>query len=212
MEELIELYLFQHKHCPLPLIGSLQLKDGHAVAWHGDNKLSAPVPQIELTKTEISSEHFIAFIAAYDKISIGEASLTLQKYCLELQKLTAYKEMKLEHAGRFYIDQYGALVFKQDALPKEFLPSVPIQRVVRSKSASHNIRVGDNETTTEYMTEYYSEKEKTKTGMWWIIALILTVIIAAALYFYFKDHSYTENFGNVQPVITSPVESTYQTK
>ncbi|MEO6668472.1 MAG: hypothetical protein ABIN36_03280 [Ferruginibacter sp.] len=211
MEELIEQYLFQHKVCPLPSIGSLQIKEGNAVAWHGDNKLSAPVPQIELIKTEIPAEHFIAFIAASEKISIGEASLTLQKYCLELQKLNTYKEMKLEHAGRFYIDQSGSLVFKQQTLPKEFLPSVSVQRVVRSKSASHNLRVGDNETTSEYMTEYYSGKEKIKKERWWIAALLLTAIAAAGLYLYFKEHSYTEKFGNVQPTTISPIESTYRT-
>jgi hypothetical protein len=210
MEELIEQYLFLHKECPLPLIGSLQIKEGNAVAWHGDNKLSAPVPQIELSKTEVPAEHFIAFIASREKISIGEASLSLQKYCLELQKLNTYKEMKLEHAGRFYIDHTGSLFFKQDALPKEFLPTISIQRIVRSKSTSHNLRVGDNETTSEYMAEYYSGKEKSKKENWWIAALVLTAIAAAGLYFYFKDHNYTENFGNVQPVTTSPVEKTYQ--
>ena len=212
MEELIEQYLFQHKVCPLPLIGALRIKEGTAVAWHGDNKLSAPVPQIELAKTEMPAEHFIAFIAARERISVGEASLTLQKYCLELQKLNSYKEMKLDHAGRFYIDQKGELEFKQESLPKEFLPSVSIQRVTRSKAASHNLRVGDNETTSEYMAEYYSGKEKSKKENWWIAALVLTAIAAAGLYFYFKDHSYTEQFGNGQPVITSPIEHTYRTQ
>ena len=104
MEELIELYLFQYKKCPLPQIGSLIVKEGNAVAWHGDNKLSAPVPQIELSPDIIPADHFIAFIATQKKISIGEASLSLQKYCQDLLKLNAYKEMKLEQAGRFYID------------------------------------------------------------------------------------------------------------
>jgi hypothetical protein len=212
MEELIEQYLFQYKQCPLPLIGALIIKEGNAVAWHGDNKLSAPVPQIELIHTETPADHFIGFIAAREKISIGEASLTLRKYCLELQGLSEYKEMKLEHAGRFYVDHSGTLFFKQEMLPKEFLPTVSIQRIARSKSASHTIRVGDNETTSEYMTEYYSEKGKTKNEKWWIAALLLTAIAVAGLYFYFKDHSYTDNFGNAQPVITSPIESTYRTQ
>lgn len=212
MEALIEQYLFQYKKCPLPNIGLLQINEGHAVAWHGDNKLSAPVPQIAFSKTEIPAEHFIAFIAAQKKISLGEASLSLQKYCDDLGKLDAYKEMKLEQVGRFYIDQSGALVFKQDALPKELLPSVTIQRISRSKMASHNIRVGDTETTSEVMTEFYSDKEVVKKDHWWIGAFILAIATAAILYLYFKDHSYTENFGNVQPTIITPIDQTYQTK
>src|SRR3954462_12807691 len=98
MEELIEQYLFQYKKCPLPLIGTLQIVEGTAVAWHGDNKLSAPVPQIELSKKETAPDQFIAFIASQKRISIGEASVLLQKYCVDLQKLNAYKEMKLEQA------------------------------------------------------------------------------------------------------------------
>ncbi|MFT3911346.1 MAG: hypothetical protein QM737_18130 [Ferruginibacter sp.] len=210
MEELIELYLFQYKKCPLPQIGSLIVKEGNAVAWHGDNKLSAPVPQIELSADTMLADHFIAFIASQKKISIGEASLSLQKYCQDLLKLNTYKEMKLEQAGRFYIDQAGTLVFKQETLVKEFLPTVSIQRISRSKTASHNIRVGDTETTTEAMTEFYHEKEKVKRETWWIGALVLALATAAILYLYFKDHSFNENFGNVQPTSITPVEKTYQ--
>lgn len=212
MEELIEQYLFQNNKCPLPTIGMLRVKESSAVAWHGDNKLSAPVPQIELVKEEIPAEKFIAFISSQKKISIGEASLLLQKYCLDLKKLNAYTEMKLEYAGRFYVDQTGALVFKQEALPKEFLPSVSIERVAHAKTSSHRIRVGDKDTTNEVMTEFYSEKEKVKRENWWIAALILAAAIGAGLYFYFKDHRYNENFGNTPTITTNPPESTYQAK
>ncbi|MEO7522592.1 MAG: hypothetical protein ABIT58_00780 [Ferruginibacter sp.] len=210
MEELIELYLFQYKNCPLPQIGSLRVTEGNAVVWHGDNKLSAPVPQIELTNQEIPADQFIAFISRQKKISIGEASLSLQKYCQDLLKLNAYKDMKLEQAGRFHIDSSGTLVFKQEAILKEFLPAVSIQRVSRAKTTSHNIRVGDTETTSEAMTEFYSDKLRGKKEKWWIAALILTVATAAILYLYFRDHTYKENFGNTQPVNISPTEKTYQ--
>ncbi len=209
METLIEEYLYQHSKCPLPQVGSLRVKDGNAVAWHGDNKLSAPSVQIELSKEEIPSDHFIAFIASQKKVSRGEASLLLQKYCSDLQKLNTYTEMRLEHAGKFFVDNYGKLVFKQEALPKEFIPTVPMQLIARSKHATHNIRVGDRETTNEVMTDYYSEKGKVRKERWWIAALILTAATAGIMYFYFKDHAFGENFGNAQKVEPKPVQATY---
>ncbi len=212
MEDLIEQYLFQYNQCPLPSIGSLHMKDASAISWHGDNKLSAPVPYIELTETENPADHFIRFIATRKKISRGEASILLQQYCADLLKLTAYKEMKLQNAGRFYIDTYGKLVFKQEAAPKEFLPSVQAQRVLHPKTATHNIRVGDTETTSAVMTEFYSDKGKTKKDFWWIWAFALMAIAAVALYFYFKDHQTSENFGNVQPIDTAPMHETYKSK
>ena len=212
MEDLIEQYLFQHNQCPLPSIGTLQLKDGSAIAWHGDNKLSAPVPHIELTGSENPADHFIGFIAARKKISREQASILLQQYCADLQMLTEHREMKLHHAGTFHIDTFGKLVFKQEAAPMEFLPSVPVQRVLHPKPASHTIRVGDTETTSVVMTEFYSDKGKRKKDFWWLWALALTAIAAAALSFYFRDHSAPDNFGNVQPVDTAPMHETYQTK
>jgi hypothetical protein len=62
------------------------------------------------------------------------------------------------------------------------------------------------------MTEYYSEKEVVKKERWWIAALVLGFVAVAILYMYFKDHSYTDNFGNATPVTTTPTEQTYQAK
>src|SRR6187399_3266465 len=113
MEDLVEQYLFIYKNCPFPSIGTLYLRDGNAIAWHGDNKLAAPVPYIEFSPEEISAERFIGFIAAQRNIPPGEASVSLQKFCIGLQKLNAYSEVKLESTGKFYVDQTGALSFKE---------------------------------------------------------------------------------------------------
>jgi hypothetical protein len=210
MEDLIEQYLFLYKQCPLPAVGTLLLKDGNAVTWHGDNKLSAPVPHIELSDVEIPAGGFIGFIAAKKKISEKAAIDLLEKYCSGLQGLSSYGEMKLEHSGKFYIDQAGKLLFKQDTLPKEFLPSVKIKRVVHSRPSSHILRVGDTETTSEVMTEYYSDKGNAKKEKWWIAALLLAIIGATALFFYFRENSINGNFGNTQKYQAAPEEKTYK--
>ncbi len=210
MEDLIEQYLFKYKNCPLPSVGTLQIKESNAVAWHGDNKLSAPGPHIEFSTTETPADHFVAFIATQKNIPVGEASVSLQKYCIGLQKLNSFGEIKLENAGKFFIDHTGILVFQEDPLPKEFLPSIRFDRVPFTKAASHSIRVGDTETTSEVMTEYYSEKEKVKKGNWWIAAVILTVVAGAALAFYYKEHS-RRDVGNTQTFTAPSAQQTYQT-
>jgi hypothetical protein len=212
MEELIEEYLFIQGYCPLPSIGSLQVVSGNAVAWHGDNKLSAPSPVIEFTKKEIPAEAFIAFVSKRKNISIGEASLILQKYCTDLGKLNSYLEMKLENSGRFFVSKSGILEFKQEPVLKELLPPVSIKRVVHSKTSSHRLRVGDKDTTNEVMTEYYSDKPAQRRQNWWIGALLVLAAVITGLYFYFQTHSFSENFGNTQQTEIKPDVKTYETK
>lgn len=209
MEGLIEQYLYQHKVCPLPGIGALILKNGRTIIWHADNKISAPVPSIKLTDSEMPAEQFIAFIAKHNNIPLGEASLLLQKYCIDL-KQDKIRETLLGSAGKFYVDASGALQFKQEVLPKEFLPTVNFQRVVHTKVANHQIRVGDTETTSDVMTEFYSEKETNKKDRWWIAALILLLLVATLVFSYFGEHSFKDKFGNTHGFGAEEAPATYQ--
>jgi hypothetical protein len=210
MEELIQQYLFQKKECPLPSIGTLLIKEGNTVSWFGDHKLAAPVPHIEFDRTEIPAENFIAFIAAQKHISHTDAAATLENYCRDLQNMDTYGQTVLDHAGKFFIDHNGSLVFKHVEVPKIFLPAISVQKVIHPNT-SHTMRVGDTETTTAVMAEYYSEAKDIKKEKWWIAAVLLTLITASILFFYFNGDNHNAAFGNAQPVISKPATETYHT-
>ena len=63
MESLIENFLLRNNHCPLPKIGTLELKVKSAQLQTGENIITSPYPSISLSKKEKSADSFIHFIA-----------------------------------------------------------------------------------------------------------------------------------------------------
>jgi len=86
VEKHIATYLFQHKNCPLPGIGSLELLDGSAYISVGDKKAIAPVPTIYLseTGTKILPEEFELYIAEIENIPTWEAKNRLTHFCRQI--------------------------------------------------------------------------------------------------------------------------------
>jgi len=209
MEELIELYLFKNKKCPLPEIGTLHLTASNPVAWYAEKRIEAPVPVIKLMESSIPADDFIHFIAERKHISRNEAGLLLKKYCNELQNMDAFGETKLPHAGKFYVNADGNLVFKVMEIPREFLPQVNTERV-HHPSASHNMMVGDKETTTTEMAAYYTETEEVSKDKWWIWAIVLSVITIGALALYFSNARYSHTFGNSSQIQPAATINTYR--
>jgi len=208
MEDLIELYLFKNKQCPLPSLGVLKIIDCNAVAQFSEGRIDAPLPTIKLFETPMPSDDFIEFIAAKRNISAAESSALLKQYCNTLQNMDAYNEKKLPNAGKFYVNADGNLVFKTIELPKAFLPDISVQRVIHPTS-SHAMVVGDKETTSTEMAAYYSDAEAMSKDRWWIWAAALAVVSSAVLFFYFNDKPDINHFGNTQKIEILPEAKTY---
>ncbi len=205
MEELIESYLLKNKICPLPSIGALQLLHVSAVALYSEAKIESPVPVIRLQDTSLHADDLIDFIASKRNTSKEVASSLLAQFCDHLQNMDAYGETKLPHAGKFYINADGNLVFKSLETPGAFLPAVHAERVVHA-NASHTMVVGDKETTTTEMAAYYADTEPVSKDRWWIWSICLALIAAAGLFLYLNNSSYNPSFGNSQQieVLSSP--------
>jgi len=210
MEDMIRMFLFKNKQCPLPSLGALYLIDGNAVALYREGKIAAPVPCIKLIDMPMSADNFIEFIATEKNISTPEATDLLDQYCDKLKNLDAFSEKKLPHAGKFYVNAEGNLVFKSIEMPKVFFPEISAERVIHS-AASHTMVVGDKETTNTEMAAYYSDMDSKTADRWWIWAAALAAIAAVTLGFYFNDQSHDLSFGNTHQLEISPVIKTYST-
>lgn len=210
MEDLIEEYLFTHKHCPLPAIGTLRVKEGYATAWYSENRISGPVPYIILDPSDTNAGEFVSYIAAQNHISVPDAVSKLNDYCSSLRNLYAANEISLPLAGRFFVDAHGKLVFRQHEFPSEFMPSIQTQRV-KHLNVVHSMKVGDTETTSEVMAEYYTEQNNQPKEKWWIWALVFFAIAAAVFSLYYNDSRHSASFGNASPLQQEPVPPTYQT-
>lgn len=209
MEDLIELYLFKNKKCPLPEIGTLQLTESNAVAWYAEKRIEAPVPSIKLTEPITDAEDFISFISQRKNISRDEAVSLLGKYCSRLQNMDAFGETKLPHSGKFYVNADGNLVFKPIEVTAAFLPQVNADRVLHA-SASHDMVVGDKQTTTVQMTAYFAETADATKSKWWIWAIGFALAGIAALIFFFNDQAHSSTFGNSQQIQPTSTTITYR--
>ena len=189
----------------MPEIGTLHLTASNAVAWYAEKRIEAPMPLIKLMEPSIPADDFINFIAERKNISRNEAGSLLKQYCSRLQNLDAFGETKLPHAGKFYVNADGNLVFKAIEVPRELLPQVNTERVLHP-AASHNMMVGDKETTTTEMAAYYTEAEPEAKYKWWIWALVFAFIGIGAVALFFSNQYHSNTFGNEQKI--QPASST----
>ena len=209
MEELISLYLFKNRKCPLPEIGTLHLTESNAVAWYADKRIEAPQPGIKLNDTVVNPDDFIHFIAQRKNINNEEASNSLRQFCRHLYSMDAFGETKLPNTGKFYVNSEGNLVFKALELPAALHPQVIAERVIHPV-ASHDMMVGDKQTTTTEMAAYYTETESAKSSKWWIWALAFALLGSGTLAWYIYNEGYSGLFGNAKKMETPIPASTYQ--
>ena len=205
MEELISVYLFQNKTCPLPGVGSLSIGDRTASYVLGEKQLHPPLPYISWSPAERSADDFIHYVSVSENITSEEAKRKIDNYCTKIRNLDAYAESEIPFAGKFYIDAEGALVFKQIHFNEAFLPPVPAERIIHPE-ATHAIIVGDKEINSALMTEYYSEAVPPDKDRWWIWALVITLIAMIAIVMHYQSNS---GIGYREKMHSEPEPSTY---
>ena len=183
MEELLATYLFQNKSCPLPGVGSLSIGDNTAYYVLGEKQIHPPMPYISFSPAERSTDDLVKFISTRTDISNDEAARQLGVYCAKLNSLDAYAESELPFAGKFYVDVEGSLVFKAIHFPEDFLAPLHAEKMIHPE-ATHNILVGDKESNSALMTQFYSESPL-KRDRWWIWAIVLFLIASISIIIYY---------------------------
>ena len=97
-------------------------------------------------------------------------------------------------------DASGEILFESiSALQNEVFP-VHAEKIVR-ENAAHTMLVGDKETNTMEMTEYFQEEEHSGKGKVWIIALVIAIIAIAVLFIRFYNEGFNiESTSNQQSI------------
>jgi hypothetical protein len=199
MQQLIASYLFQHKTCPLPGLGTLLMQHSPAKSDFLNKTIAAPQSQICFDLKESDADQLVDYIAIKTNSPVLTAIDALGKYCNQLKtELNAGNIAAINMVGSFTASNDGTVQFKPMQLPATLLPAVEAERVIHPEAA-HNMLVGDRETTNTAMTEYYTETAVAK-NYWWVWALVLAVAGLAALLFYFSNSLFSTSFGNIAPV------------
>ena len=196
MQKQITSYLFQHKTCPLPGLGTLSIISSNVESDFTNKIFTAPKSTITFAQTETDTTGFLNYLSASTGADTYEATEALSHFCDDLkQKITDQSNIEINNVGSFFVDTSGTINFKQEELPVEFSQPVFAERVIHP-DAEHQILVGDKETTNTLMTEFLAPKAETK-NRWWIWAIVLATIGLLALLIYFTEFNGAYPFGNV---------------
>ncbi len=179
----------------MPGIGTLSISTRSSESDFISKVLTAPTPSINFTEEESDETALIKFIAAKTNSNTSEAKQALETYSGNLGAAIADgTAATIEGVGNFVVNSSGELNFEPQQVPSIFTQSVKADRVIHPE-AEHSMLVGDKETTSAVMTEYYSEEE-TKKDRWWIWAIVFAAIAITMIIIYFNDPGHSSLFGN----------------
>jgi hypothetical protein len=209
MQKLLVDYLFKYKQCSLPQLGTLQIKNTPASSIFGEQKIAAPTPEIHFSDTINNSQYLQDYIAANKNITTNEAAQQLIKVVEDIKALQFGESIVLPGAGKFCKDEHKKITFIANKLPAYFLPAVHAERVIHPNE-SHTMLVGDTETSTTAMAEYFADDEQKIKSKWWIWALVFFGLSAAAIGFYASEYKTNSFFGVATKLDVKTADSTYQ--
>ena len=180
MYDVIAPSFFQRKQCHLPGIGTLLMITHPAQTDFVNTQIKAPVQEITFTAVTDDENIFNEFSA------ISE----LMKRTLDEERTVI-----LNGVGTFSKDDAGEIHFAAIQLDAIYTPPVTAGRVIR-QDAQHNILVGDRETNSAIMTEFFNDEEVVVKNRWWVWAIVLVAVAIAVLSFYFYRNGWND-LGNV---------------
>ncbi len=193
MQDIIASYLIQNKECHLPLIGSFTIKEIPGLLDIANKKIVPSTDDIVFSEDEnYLSNGLKNYISDLYNIPIQDAEEKINNWCLHAKvNLDSGGKLNFSSVGTLQKDEAGNIFFRKDQLTNLYEP-VTAERVVH-KNAEHAVLVGDKETTSGVMNEFYrDEVVNEKKVSWKILAIVLLAISLLVLFFYFYNHSFSE--------------------
>jgi nucleoid DNA-binding protein len=187
MHSLITSYLIQAGKCSLPGIGFFKIKHNPAQFDVANKQMHPSVEEIIFNEQAIVlSPGLVSYLVHKKNISADEAENLLNKFCSEWKnKIEAGEKLYFEGIGSLQKNDVGIISLTKERLP-EYLKSIPAERVFH-ENAEHPVLVGDKETTSSAMNEYYKEDVPAVKRGWLTGAIILGVITLLILLYSFYD-------------------------
>ncbi len=193
MQELITSYLIQKKECNLPSLGHFRIKTKPAELDVAGKQIYPPTDEIIYTEfTDSLSGDLINYIANFRNITFDETERKISEWCnYTKEKLDSGEKIIFNSIGILQKDAVGN-IFLQRQKGLNFYEPVSAERIIH-KNVEHSVLVGDKETTSGVMNEFYRDEEMIEKRSWWKIwAIALLIISSLILFFYFYSHKFYE--------------------
>jgi hypothetical protein len=192
MQDLIASYLVQKKECALPLLGNFKIQSSPAVLDIADKQIIPSSEEIIYSEeADYLSDDLATYVAKIKHIPLSKAEDDINNWCLNTKvKLDSGETITFYSIGNLRKSSSGNVLFQKEK-GINFYEPVPAERVIH-KDDEHAVLVGDKETTSVAMNEFYREIIQSDDRAWirWAIGLFLIAFII--LIFYFANHSFTE--------------------
>lgn len=210
MQDFIASYLVQKKECALPLLGNFKIQNVPAFLDVADKKMIPFTSEVVYTENaNHTAGAFTNYIAGVQNISLHEAEEKINNWCLQTKmKLDDGKRINFKSIGNLLKNEAGNIIFeKQHEL--DFYEALSVERVIH-KNEEHAIRVGDKETTSAAMNEYYNYEVVDEKSSWKKWAIALFILSFLGLLIYFTGHKSSDaGMGNQSSFPVRQPPSTY---
>ncbi len=173
----------------LPGLGTLSIVYESAQTDFINSRILSPGYQIVFDESNVDAD---------DRFSLVSNSI---KTALETNK-----KIELTGIGSFFLDTKNKIHFSPVQVDENLLQPVFAERVIHD-DATHNMLVGDKETTTTVMTDFYKE-QPVAAERWWIAAAAILVIALSVLCYHFYENG--GSFANRNSIEQSPADTFYK--
>lgn len=210
MQDFITSYLVQTKECALPLLGNFKIQRSPAFLNVPDKELHPGSSEIVYTENaNYVAGAFADYISRIQKISWNEAEEKINNWCLEAKmKLDAGEKIVFDSIGSLQKNDNGEILFEKNQ-PISFFEPIHVERVIH-KNETHAVLVGDKETTSSAMNEFYSEEIVEEKSNWKKWATALAAVGILILIIYFANHRFSDTgVGNQSSIPVAQPAPTY---
>ncbi len=205
-------YLILHKELPVPGIGTFLLERKSAEVDFPNKKINPPSYSILMQPgSHLPGRDFFSWLAHALGITDREAIFRFNDFAFEMKKQISEGTVINWNAVGIINNGLGADI-KFTPLESAVVveKSIIAVKVIREKS-EHMVRVGEDEKTSDEMTEMLSHKEK-KKEFWWAYALAVALLATMFMGWYFSEHGVDISAtASGQKLIPMEPGATYQT-
>ncbi|MDQ2719557.1 MAG: hypothetical protein M3Z26_07340 [Bacteroidota bacterium] len=191
MQDLITSFLIQGRECSLPEIGKFRINTKSSEPDIANHLIYPPTDEIIFSdKPEKISENLVKYISDKKNINQAEALEKIKHWCSDAKErlnegekiiFTSIGHLEKNASGIMFIETKKQLIFFEPVTAE----------IVIHKNATHAMLVGDKETTSVAMNQFFQEEDAMRKSPWKIAAIILFLIAIVILFIHFYSHPFS---------------------